>query len=142
MSEYGFDPRLKAAMHEIQEVCERYDCASSVILVSSTHSEYMYNFPSWSAMHVEENERGETGLRFRSKREDHVNEASQKAIYTATVSIVQAFVHISAQTFQLFNHVLDTLNERASVTGGLKDHRPGLASDKEIADKYRQLRRR
>jgi hypothetical protein len=141
MSELGFDPRLKAAMSEIAEICERYDCAAAVTLVSSSYSEYMYHFPSWSVLGFETNAEGRQGLRFRSIREDFANKQSQDALTKATINMLQAFQGISAQTFEMCDTVLKELSKHFHITGGLRDHRRGRKEDIEVAQKFRQPRR-
>ena len=43
-----FDPKLKAAMREIEGVLKRYDVGGLVNLASKTHGEFKLILPSWS----------------------------------------------------------------------------------------------
>lgn len=41
------DPKLKAAMKDIERICEKYDCAAVVSLTSKTHGEFRYILRDW-----------------------------------------------------------------------------------------------
>jgi hypothetical protein len=44
----NFDPKLKAAMREIEKILVKYDCGGFVNLASKTHGEFKLIQPSWS----------------------------------------------------------------------------------------------
>ena len=50
MTEMGlnYDPRLKAAMKQIEEIMDLYDIGGFVSLASKSHAEYKLHLPSWS----------------------------------------------------------------------------------------------
>ena len=48
----AFDPKLRAAMKEIEAVCEKYDCGGIVSLTSKTHGEFRYVLPKWAGIRL------------------------------------------------------------------------------------------
>lgn len=142
----GFDPRLKAAMEEIKEVCRRYDVALAAMLVSPSHSEYVYEFPTWSPLGFEDvddpDDEGKVGLRFRAVGSQFAGRASHHAILEAGVHLVENLRLFGAQTFEIYNHVMDMLEERVQIERQPRRHRPPQPSDAEAAERYRQPRGR
>lgn len=47
MSEH-IDPKLKAALAEIEQIMEKHDCGGIISLHSKTHTEYKFVMPKWS----------------------------------------------------------------------------------------------
>jgi hypothetical protein len=141
MSDPGFDPRLKAAMSEIQEVLQRYDIGAAVALVSPTHSEYAYELPSWSVLRWEDPGDGQVGLRLRSKREDFATRESQRAVTDATVHLVEQLRLIGGQTFEMFHQVMELCEQQFDITRTPRRHRPGQPDDAAFAQRFRQPRR-
>lgn len=60
------DPRLGDAMRAIAKILRHYDIAGSLTLVSKTHSEFYYHFPTWSVVQPEKEPDGQQGIRIRS----------------------------------------------------------------------------
>lgn len=46
------DPKLKEAMAEITSVLDKYKIAGAVQLASSTHAEFQFHLPEWSAIQI------------------------------------------------------------------------------------------
>ena len=73
-----FDPILKAAMHEISRVFEKYDIGGFVNLASPTHGEYgLFIEPSWSAARFIKDSEGKTKAIHFKLRKGEYEKASQ-----------------------------------------------------------------
>jgi len=46
------DPKLKEAMAEIAVILAKYKIAGAVQLASSTHAEFQFHLPAWSAIQI------------------------------------------------------------------------------------------
>lgn len=44
----NIDPRLKAALKEIERVMDKHDCGGIISLHSRTHTEFKFHVPNWA----------------------------------------------------------------------------------------------
>lgn len=113
-----FDPRLKACMKQLQEILESYDIGAQIALVSPTHSEFLYHFPTWSVAQIEETEEG-PALRFNTKRYRFISGRSKHAAVDITVHLIAQFQHISAMFFDISDRVMRELNEHMEIENNI-----------------------
>ena len=123
MSEQQFDPRLKACMKQLQEVIESYDVGAQIALVSPTHSEFLYHFPTWSVAQIEEMEEG-PALRFNTKRHRFISARSKHAATEITVHLIAQFQHLSAMFFDIADRVMNGLNEHMEIENNIGPMHP------------------
>lgn len=115
-----FDPRLKACMEEIKEIVSAYDVGAQVVIVSTTHSEFSYHFPTWSVAQLEEIN-GEMALRFNTKRHNFISNKSKRAVVEASVHLMAQFQHISAMFFDWASKIMDGLMESMEIENNISD---------------------
>lgn len=48
MNDKNVDPKLKAALKEIEKVMDRYNCGGIISLHSKTHTEFKFHLPRWA----------------------------------------------------------------------------------------------
>lgn len=67
-----YNPKLKKAAKEIEDVLKKYDIAGLILLHSPGHGEFLFNLsPTYSALKFE----GVKGVRLKAKSEDFKNGA-------------------------------------------------------------------
>ncbi len=105
------DPKLKKAMEQIKKICLKNDIAAQVILVSPTHSEFLYHLsPSWSVVTLKNN-----GLRFRSKKEDFPNKKIQDRNTELSARMLLQIRDISGKTFMDMEKIVAILSEHMDI---------------------------
>lgn len=102
----NYDPKLKEAMAEMKAVMKKHDIAGALALVSKTHSEYLYHFPTWSAAQLTED-----GIRFRAKSSEHQSkEAAQQALIESLHVILQ-IVDLSTKAVEDMGQLIKQIRE-------------------------------
>ena len=115
------DPRLKDAMRAITRILRQYDIAGAVTLVSKTHAEFRYQWPTWSVVQPERGPDGQQGLRIRSYETWYGDKEAQKLAMEESLHCGYQIRDIAAQTFLMFDDLLQQIEE----TSGLDiEHRP------------------
>lgn len=107
-----FDPELKKAMLEVQDILRKYDCAASIILISPTHSEFLYHVEtSWSVMKME----GPGYIRFKSKKDDFATKADQHAATEASVHMLTTFLQFGRKSASIFGGLIEQLGHHMKI---------------------------
>jgi hypothetical protein len=101
-------------MKELQEVLESYDVGAQIALVSPTHSEFLYHFPSWSVAQIEVMEEG-PALRFNTKRHKFISGRSKHTAVEITVHLIAQFQHLSAMFFNISDTVMKGLSKHMEI---------------------------
>lgn len=110
------DPKLVAAIQEIQAILNKYDIAGIVHVASQTHTHYMYGLsPSWSAAKLERGE-SEIGIRVRAKLADFPNIEAQKKCLEETVGMIAGFRTVAANTAEQMETVLMKIAQHIQFT--------------------------
>ncbi len=110
-----YDPRLKDAMAEIAALLQRYDIGASVHLVSQTHSEYCYHFPTWSVAQFAQEEPGRWGIRVRSKKEDFPSREAQHQANEVTAHLLCQLRDLGAQDLVQIEQVLEMVEKHWQI---------------------------
>jgi hypothetical protein len=107
------DPRLQAALNEVQEVYRRYDLAGAVMLVSEDEAAFAYPlYTTWNM--VVEDETIPLGFRFRVKQAEQGQELAA-ALALGTGHMLHQLKDFGAQT-QLWMGDLLRLLKQAGVS--------------------------
>jgi hypothetical protein len=107
----SFDPELKAAMEEIKPILEKYDCMASMVLISPTHSEFLYHLTtSWSVMKLESE-----SLRFRSKKEDWPSVEIQNEATQSSVHALTTIIEWTRKTNSAFRSIVEQLGKHMKI---------------------------
>ena len=110
------DPRLKKAMAEIRALCRRYDLGGQITLVSKSHAEFAYFFPTWSVVQPEKGPEGQEGIRVRSFKEYYPSaEAQQKAMEESLHCLYQ-IRDLAGQAFLAFESLTAEVEKRCGFT--------------------------
>jgi hypothetical protein len=112
----NYDPCLKEAMAKIKAIMDEYQIGGNVVLSSRDYAESLYHFPDWSVIQI--NKDG-TGVDIRSKPGDYENEDQRNKDTSDSVGIVVSIRDISAQTFQIFQGLVEELSKYVEI-----DHQP------------------
>ena len=115
------DPRLKDAMRAINRILRSYDIAGAITLVSKTHSEFRYQFPTWSVVQPERGPNGEEGIRVRSYEAYYGDKAKQKQALEESLHCLYNIRDLAGQTFIVFENLTHQVEE---VSGLDIEHRP------------------
>jgi len=116
------DPRLKAAMAEIQAIIKRYDIAAVVNLVSQSHLEFLYEIsPSWSCSKVEPQPDGAYVVRIRALSGDFPNPAAQKKCLEDTSGMFICLREQADRTSAEFKMLIDALAAKFHIEHMTKD---------------------
>lgn len=114
-----YDPKLKTAAKEIEEILKKHDILGSMLLVSPTHVEYLFRFDAtWSVMkfetgtHIPE---GDLGLRFRSKREEFSTEKERHEATEATVHALTSFLQFGRMCQRNMTVILQALKSKMTI---------------------------
>lgn len=120
-----YDPKLREAALEFEQLCKRYDCVGVALFVSKTHSEFInYLSPTWSVMKLEP----PNGLRFRSKKEDFKSKEEQHENTNATAHALTSIVEWSRQINDVTRSILQQISKHMAVvwsTWDKPDSTPG-----------------
>lgn len=118
MSDTPYDSKLKEAMAEIQAILEKHDIAAHITLVSPTHGEFTYHFPTWGVITPEE-KNDLTGFRFRSKREDFASKQAQLDATEVSVHVLFSLRDVAANTVIMMDAIATELRQHMEI-----DHVP------------------
>jgi hypothetical protein len=114
-----YDPNLREAMEEIKAVLKKHDCMGAIILVSPTHSEFLFHpEASWSVVHFEDDPDGPQGaqmIRIRSKRADFPSKEAQRAANEASVHAIESIRWLSLKTHELFTRITGMLRTQMTI---------------------------
>lgn len=124
MGDIGYDPKLKTAIGEIQQILEKHDVSGVIQLISQTHSEFLIHFPTWSGVQFEESTDGEMRLRIKFKKED-----IEKGNLTAHLIVDQ--MQMSSKHFEVFSGLFQTLKTKCLISFSSLESRfrPAQADD-------------
>ena len=106
------DEKLKEAMESIKKILRDYEIAGSVVLVSKTHSEFLYEFPVWSAIQWNEDR---DGLRLTSRKRDFKTEEEWRENLQQSVHIIAQNRDLAGQSFIVFNDTFERLEEQMEI---------------------------
>lgn len=112
----SIDPKLEAAMAEIDSVLQKYQIAGNVVLASSTHARFLTAFPEWSA--IKFLRQGEDLLmRIKWKKDDGVPLLESSChLYFRTLDIL-------LQQCQVVMGMVDKIHESLEANGIEMDHK-------------------
>lgn len=123
------DPKLKAAMKEIEGVLARHDICGSVMLASESHAENRFIFnASWSLIYFE----SPGVIRFRSLRRDFKTKDQQIQCVNNTVGAVFQFRDLNSANFMAMDRFCEMLKEHYQI-----DHTPFMGYEPHIEDEQR-----
>ena len=111
MTSGNYDPKLREVARKIKRLLKRNNVAGSFVVVSKTHSEFRFHFPTWSAVTLKGNE-----LRIRAKREDFVSLEDQKETVENSVHILCQIRDIAGLIFKNMQGILDLLSKKFNIT--------------------------
>jgi len=109
-NELPYDPKLKEAMAEIKVILKKHDIAGAVSLVSETHSEYLYDFPSWSGIKLTGD-----GLKMDIKHKDFKAKADFNEAATIAMHVLHQIRDIGGKSFMIFEKVINTIIEKTGI---------------------------
>jgi len=115
------DPRLKDAMRAIARILRTYDIAGAITLVSKSHAEFRYQFPTWSVVQPEKGPEGQEGIRIRSFKEYYPSVEAQKQAMEASLHCLYQIRDLAGQTFLVFENLTSQVEE---VSGLTIEHHP------------------
>jgi hypothetical protein len=110
----SYDPKLKEAMAEISAVLKKHDIAGAVTLVSKTHSEYKYHFPTWSAAQITDE-----GIRFRTKSSDYADKQAADQALLDSLHVVLQIHDLNSQNIKVTDQLIKKIGEHVDF-----DHVP------------------
>ncbi len=106
-----FDPKLKTAAKEIEDILMKYDILASMLLVSPSHSEYLFHLKaSWSVMTFDGMK-----LRFRSKLEDFKSKEEQDKSTEASVHAITSFLQFGRMCERNMQLILEDLGKTMKI---------------------------
>lgn len=114
-----YDPNLKTAVLEIQEIFEKYSIGGSVALSSKTHAEYFNYFPKWCAVQFDKKAAIQPAIRVKSRKKDFKSKKEQHRIMESSAGFVANIRDIAAQTFSMFDKIFKSLEKHMEI-----DHQP------------------
>lgn len=104
-----YDPVCKEAMAEIVAILRKHDLGASVHLVSPSHSEFLVEFPTWSAAQLE----GEQGVRIRTT---HLpDQEAKKRMAELTAHLVFQLRDLAAQDLHVFEQLIAVLKKHWEI---------------------------
>jgi hypothetical protein len=112
-----YDPKLKEAMLEIQEILDKHKIGGNIALTSQSHSEFLYHFPEWSVIQFDKNKPGE--VRIRSKREDFKSKEEQHQMTRYSTHIVAQNRDLAGRSFEVFDTLFKELEKYFDI-----EHKP------------------
>ena len=112
-----YDAKLKEAMAEIKAILDKHDIGGSINLVSKTHSEFRFHFPSWSAAQFEN---GGEGIQIKCKREDYPSKKDQKEALELTCHVLLSIRDLCGKAFM----AMDQIRGMIESHGIEIDHKP------------------
>jgi hypothetical protein len=118
--EMSYDPKLKEAMAEITAILAKHDIAGALTLVSETHSEYKYHFPTWSAAQFSED-----GIRFKTKASEFPDKETANRALTVSLHVLLQIRDLNAQHFETMTQILEKVREHVDFNHvPYADHTP------------------
>ncbi len=117
MNNLLYDPELKEAMLEIQEILDKHKIGGNIALTSQSHSEFLYHFPEWSVIQFDKNKPGE--VRIRSKRKDFKSKEEQRQMTEYSTHIVAQNRDLAARSFDVFDNLFKMLEKYFDI-----EHKP------------------
>lgn len=98
--------RYRECMIEIEAIMKKYDMGGAINIVSEDRAMFKYFWPTWGCIRWEGN-----AIRFRAKREDFPDEATQMRTMELSVHILLQMKDMAAQTFNMCEHIEKKLRE-------------------------------
>lgn len=106
------DPKVQAAINEIEQVLRRHDLAGVAIVSSPSHTHYLHHIEAtWSCCRME----SPHGLRFRCKRADYPTEAEWKETMRISCGLVAGFEHALESSAQQLRRLLLALGKKVGI---------------------------
>jgi hypothetical protein len=91
------DPKLRAALDEIETVLRKHQVAGNVVLASSTHAAFRLIFPEWSGIRLEGVDR--VRIKLKSADPEHAAASLHLVLSLRDLSLTQALsVDLVAKT--------------------------------------------
>lgn len=122
-TDYGYDPKLRAAAEEIKQVMKKHDIAGFVGLFSISHAEFVFEIESsWSiAKWKRDPETGDVqGFRFSVRK-------NKKAEGDATAGLFCNMRDLSARFFQYADNAIKLLEQHMKI-----DHEVGVINTNDL----------
>ncbi|MBY0559894.1 hypothetical protein [Hyphomicrobium sp.] len=113
------DKRYQDCMAEIVAVLNKYDMGGYVIVVDKERTMFRFEWPTWGVIRPTD-----TGIRFRSKREDFPSREAQHKATELSVHTIVAMRDLCAQGFQAMESVFKMLSQHFDITPGLVQFDP------------------
>lgn len=110
----NYDPKLKEAMAEIKAVLKKHDIAGALTLVSKSHSEYLYHFPTWSAAQLTDE-----GIRIRIKSSDFADKQAADQALLDSLHVVLQIHDLNSQNLKVMDQLIKKIGEHVDI-----DHTP------------------
>jgi hypothetical protein len=118
-------------MRAITRILRQYDIGGAVILVSKTHAEFRYQFPSWSIVQPETGPQGQQGMRMRSFEAWYGSKDEQKLAMEESLHCLYQIRDIAAQIFIAFEDLTDQVEESGQL---VVEHRPCSGFEPDSGD--------
>jgi hypothetical protein len=121
------DPKLKQAAKDIKDILEKADIAGHIILVSPTHSEFVFHLqPSWSAISISEpDEKGAVSMRVKATKEELGSREAVAKKVELTAHLICQLKDLSVMCFQVADNILKTIETKYRI-----DHKPFFEFEK------------
>ena len=119
------DPKLKEAAAEISGILKKHDIAGYVMLMSETHSEFMFKLdPTWSACIVEDNT-----VRIRAKEKELGSKEAVHRKAESTAHMLCQMKDLSAYGFKVSDQLISAMETVYEIDHqGGKDFEPHMPS--------------
>lgn len=122
----NFDPILKKAALEIQEIMQKYEIGGFVSLTSKTHGEFVTVLnPPWSVI-KQTKENGSINIRVLSRSQDFKSREEQRIANDLTAHLVFSQADMALNLLKTLDYLKTKLNEAWNVT-----HQPQQPVDTE-----------
>lgn len=107
----NYDPDLKEAMLKIQEIMDEYEIGGNIALASKSHSEFLYYYPKWCALQLEQ---GNT-VRIKSELKDFNSKEEQRQNLEESTHFIAQMQDLSARSFAIFERLFEELKKHYEI---------------------------
>lgn len=108
-----FDPKLKQAVIEINEVLKKHDIGGFIALASPTHGEYCLKIEtSWSCAYLQ----NENRVRFRAMKAEYPSVEARDKAMEETVHLMLQIRDLCAQGFTFGDLLIKELSNHMEIT--------------------------
>jgi hypothetical protein len=110
MTEKKYDPKLRQAMGEIENILKKYDCMAAISLHSLTHSEFKLHLESsWSLIEFQMNSDHTARVRVKIRPKMQVE-------MDATIGAVYSIRDLSGLFFRQMDAIASEVERKSDVT--------------------------